>query len=126
MALTNFLSLTKDLEKKIDLLIAQKSDIAIRLEASLAREELCDEKTGELEERIAIMQESGLREDPGILGIVKSQKALITQLRESINQVNLLNKHNSMVLNGIAEDLLNLNSHQDILQRRFGIVSGTA
>ena len=101
-------------------------DLEMRLEASLAREQLCDEKVSGLEERISIMQEDGSVEDLGVTGIVKSQRTLITQLRETVVQLNSVNKHHQTLLDGISSDLLNQNSYQDILQIRFGIVSGSA
>ena len=101
-------------------------DLEMRLEASLAREQIGDEKIASLEERISIMKESGEVEDPGVQGIVKSQRMLITDLRKTVVDLNSLNKHNAKVLNEISSDLLNQNSYQDILQRRFGVISGTA
>ena len=120
------LSKVKELEKLVNTIVEQKLDLEMRLEAALARETICDEKISGLEERISIMQESGGVEDPGVSGIVKSQRMLISQLRESVVQLNSMNNHNQTVINGIADDLLNQNSYQDILQRRFGIVSGTS
>ena len=120
------LSKVKELEVLANTLVKQKLDLEMRLEASLAREQLCDEKIASLEERISIMKESGEVEDPGVQGIVKSQRRLITDLRKTVVDLNAVNKHNQTVLNEISSDLLNQNSNQDILQRRFGVISGTS
>ena len=124
--MSRLLSKAKELEALANTLVKQKLELEMRLEASLAREELCDEKVCGLEERISIMKESGEVEDPGVQGIIKSQRMLITDLRKTVVDLNSLNKHNAKVLNEISSDLLNQNSYQDILQRRFGVISGTS